>query len=473
MTNGAAESLTDQRGLGGIIALDGFDYQTWDLICRIPVWLANPVFESAIYEGLEDFEVRFFAPHAPKGSVLERYQAKQSVLTPAETKVVFGSFKSFDQNNPSIARLQCLVMPGLPPSLSWMTRHIDRVRNARPFYAPFASLLATSDEALRTRLEDEFPDGLGSFVAENVDLSLRSYINREQAFLAFQTALDAAFPSLEASSRSARVAFDALESLVRRSVGTAMGGGQLQRAMEQALGCPLGLPLSLPLLVRSDRSESDETKLEIDASVFSGGDYPYPEPPVWTSQLIAPLAATAGWLAKKNQFGIALSGNYRLSTATVLGWSFRSASGFDLEIPTKDGSWSTDDRPGTSDPTPQWIIQQATILHIDRLVVSIGVLRDPAPTLTGRLGIPEQAILSLHLANPLTSAKEAQASVTYIKRSIDLAIARLSPKEIDLFFVGPAALAVALGHRWNALPPTQLHEFSSRKGTYLPSALLS
>jgi CBASS immunity sensor of nucleotide second messenger signals len=43
---------------------------------------------------------------------------------------------------------------------------------------------------------------------------------------------------------------------------------------------------------------------------------------------------------------------------------------------------------------------------------------------------------------------------------------------IDLFFAGPAALAIALGHRWNALPPTQLYEFLPSERRYVKTALL-
>lgn len=49
-------TLTDSAGRGGINAQDGFDYQTWDAIARIPGWLKQQHFDGVLFEGLEDFE---------------------------------------------------------------------------------------------------------------------------------------------------------------------------------------------------------------------------------------------------------------------------------------------------------------------------------------------------------------------------------------------------------------------------------
>lgn len=54
------------------------------------------------------------------------------------------------------------------------------------------------------------------------------------------------------------------------------------------------------------------------------------------------------------------------------------------------------------------------------------------------------------------------------KRIVDSTVARLCPRGIQLYFAGPAALAVALGYRWNAMAPTQLHEFIIPERSYAP-----
>jgi hypothetical protein len=267
-------------------------------------------------------------------------------------------------------------------------------------------------------------------------------------------------------------AFEALSALAARSVGTPISRRELLRTIEGGLGQPLPLPARFPLHIRSDRNETDETALEIDASMFSGGAAPFPVPERWAEDLVAPLDRTARWLRASAVSPVALGGSYRLSTAMTLGWALRAASGFELEIPTRDGPWLTDDRPRSEDPAPPWRITEPATLQGDDLVVSIGVLRDPSADLPGTAGVAADRVLSAYLPEPLVSGRAAQASASAVKRTVDGVAARLKPNGIKLFMAGPAAFAVALGHRWNAMPPTQLHEFMISERRYVATARL-
>jgi hypothetical protein len=168
-----------------------------------------------------------------------------------------------------------------------------------------------------------------------------------------------------------------------------------------------------------------------------------------------------------------LSGSYRLTTAFLLGWAFRSAIGFEIDIPTKGGSWATDLHPPAGGSASAWSIQKPGALLGDRLVVGIGVLRDPAPDIRKFLSLSDDQVLLLAtLPRALTDGTDAQASIQIVKGAIAQAAARLQPTAIDLYYVGPAAFAVALGHRWNGLPSTQLYEFLPSEGKYVPTAFL-
>lgn len=466
-----APALTDARGMGGVIAQDGFDYQLWDGLARLPAWLANPAFEQMIFEGLEDLEARFFAPHAPRERLLERFQAKAGALAPADVRAVLQTFSEFETAFPNAARVQTLVTPRLPPTVSWLARDPDRVRKARPFYAPFADVMAASDAELRNQLTETYGDPLGVFVAESVEVSERNLPDRDAAVMLFGVELDRTYPSLEAQSRRVAEAFEALSALARRSIGAPLGRAILRQTIEDALGRPLPLPQSFPLYIRSDRNEANERSLEIDASAFSGRDGAFPSQVEWAEHLLAPLDRTARWLRRQTVSRIALSGSYRLTAAMVLGWAFRAAIGFELEIPTRDGVWPTDDRP-SPDMRQPWRVSEPMALHGDQLIVSVGILRDPAADLEQTAGIPAQSALALYLEEPIPSAKSAQAAASTIKRTVDSAVARLHPRGIQLYFAGPAALALALGHRWNAMAPTQLHEFNISERSYVPTALI-
>ncbi len=266
-------------------------------------------------------------------------------------------------------------------------------------------------------------------------------------------------------------AFDSVCTYVRDNKGKPLERAQLLRLLESALSLTLVRSGLFPIHLRSDRNGSDESALEIDAAAFSCSDGISPAAEVWNRQLVDPLLATARWLSgNAGPRRIGLRGSYRLSTGLALGWAFRAATGFELEIPTRSGPWPTDDHPDRSSEVALEVRHADAVDGTD-LVVSVGVLRRPAETLT-RAGLDVSKILDLFIKEPITSPKHAQWAVAQVKAAISANVERLRPQRVRLYLAGPAALAVALGHRWNAMPPTQLHEFRS-EGVYAPTALLA
>ncbi len=334
-------ALSDAKSLGGIIAQDGFDYQLWDGLARLPAWLANPSFEEMIFEGLEDLEARFFAPQAPRQRLLERYQAKSGNLSPKDVREVFESFKTFEAAYPKLARMHTLVTPRLPTSLSWLARDPARVRKARPFYAPFTDITKASDDQLCDDLYKQFGNDLGKFIADSVEISERVLPDYDHGLQAFTLALSQNFPRIDSSHKHIKVAFDDLNGLCRKSLGVPLKRDKLVALIEGALEQSL-LQCPVPRIhLRSDRAEVDETALEIDASAFSGGPLPFPPTAQWQSELIAPMDHAARWLKSRNIARAVIGGSYRLTTGLALGKALRAASGFELDIETRSGVWST------------------------------------------------------------------------------------------------------------------------------------
>jgi hypothetical protein len=85
-------------------------------------------------------------------------------------------------------------------------------------------------------------------------------------------------------------------------------------------------------------------------------------------------------------------------------------------------------------------------------------------------GIGSEKVLEAFRSTAFTDAKPAQAGVALVKAAVTEASTRLRAKRIDLYYAGPAVFAVALGHRWNAMPPTNLFEFDPVSRTYLRTA---
>lgn len=467
-------TLTDAKGMGGIIAQDGFDYQMWDALVLLPSWLRNPTFEGFAIEVLEDVEARFFTPYAPHRHLLDRFQAKSAVLDRAGITEVVEAFRRFEATHPGVARVQTLVTPALPAKLTWLSRDPGRVRRARPFYGPFSDIRAASDEQLRSDLVAEFGAELGNFFADYVEISLWPMPGRSPAEAAFSATLQQEFPDLEVPVRTLSAVYSALIDLTNQARGSMLTRSRLLDTIRDVAGADL-VPNRhvLRVHVRSDRNGQAADALEIDASEFSGGPSGYPPPERWNVALLEPLDATATWARRCEFARIALSGSYRLSTAFALGSAFRSAAGFEIDIQTKTGDWSTDTHPRPSDPVLPWAVTQPHTLLAERLLVGVGILRDPVPSILRTWNLSNnEALLTATLPQALVDGTEAQSSVQTVKAAIAEAVTRLRPAQIDLCYVGPAAFAVALGHRWNAMPPTQLHEFISTDQCYVPTVLL-
>jgi hypothetical protein len=462
-------TLTDAVGMGGVIAQEGFDYQVWTGLVRLPAWLTNPGFEALIFEGLEDIEARFFAPHAPEHHLLERLQAKSGDLSQKDISEVFERFRVFESKHPRVTRIHTLVTPQLRPTLKWVARDAARVRRARPFYAPFVGIRAASDGKLAEEFIKEFGDELGRFVAEEVEVTEQPMPSREAALHAFSAALAASFSTTDLGQRQVKAAFDALEALARRSSGVPLVRKELLDRLESETSSTLLVERAFPVHVRSDRNGDNEAALEIDASAFSGGPAGFPPAERWRAELVATLDTTADWLRRRGVSRVALSGSYRLTTAFLLGHAFRSASGFELEIPTREGAWATDDR--ATEDANDWSIIQPPEIDGETLVVSVGVIRRPSDDLKAG-GVRTERVLDVFKSSALTDAKLAQAGAARVKAAVTEASSRLRARRIHLYYAGPAAFAVALGHRWNAMLPTNLFEFDSTNQIYVPTASL-
>jgi hypothetical protein len=474
MTKKQDPTLTDAKGMGGLHAQAGFEYQVWDAMTRLPAWLRYPGFEGLANEALEDIEARFFVPHAPSGHLLDRFQAKSGQPTKGEIQEVFKDFQRFDTSYPERSRVQTLVTPLLPKNLMWLARNTERIRRARPFYAPFADIQAANDDKLRTDLQKEFGDDLGGFVSKSVAVSLKSLPDQFTAGVAFATALHDAFPDLNIGHRATLDAHHALCDLCASNRGSLISRSQILALLREKLQADLIPDGILPLNILSDSNASRNDAIEIDARPFAGGDLAFPENEKWQDGLLSPLISTKTWARKHGVKRINLDGSFRLSTAFAIGWAFRSAAGFEIDIPTKIGLWSTDFHSPQAESSLSWKISQPRQLYGNRLLVGVGIVRDPSP---GVLNTFEDSnrnhLLTIYLPSALAAPTNVQPSIRIIKRVIDEMCLALRPTSIDLFYVGPAAFAVALGHRWNGMPKTQFYEYVASEQKYTATVNLS
>jgi hypothetical protein len=458
--------LTSQAGAGGIVALDGFDYQFHYGVVRIADWLADPTFEGVMFEALEDVEARFFAPQAQARHLLVRIQAKSGELDRAKILAVLDNFVDFEDHYSNIAKRFELVTPQFPPKMAWIARDLERVRFAGPFYAPFRDVADASNAELRAQLISELGEARGGLLFERGDVVFLPVINANGVYGMFVDALAKTYPDV--SPR--RAAFDDLVALARCSTKTFLTRAQILATLEAGLKTSLP-PLAPVLHLIGDRpGVVSPPAVRIDAA-FLSGDGRFSPSAVWAADLVEPFRALKAWWQGRGHRRLAIEGSYRLTTAFAVGAIFNAGSGLDLDIETREGVWRTDDHASRDTAAPTWATKSASATANGVLTVAVGVLRDPLETLLANGG-GVSTIAHAFIDEAVTSGQQMQAVVASLKRFIANEVTRLGASRIDLYFLGPAPLAMALGHRWNAVVPVQLHEFDTQTGTYMPTARL-
>jgi hypothetical protein len=464
MSEAPVPTLTDRKGMGGVIAYDGFGYQEWLAAAKVPGWLANPAFEAVALEVLEDFEATFFEPDAPTANLhrLERFQAKSATLKRGEVVSVLTGFKAFAEQYPDAARAQTLITPDLPTDLKWVVRHGFRVANARPFYHHYPAVMADSDVAFEADLLKEFGASLGPHLVRDIAIELAPH-DEERARSVFAHGLTECL-GLDWPTSAVRRAFGNVCALLRDKRGGKVSRSDLVGALSDGTQ-GLAMPATLPLAFVRSQGAAPPGHLALDGEDggrLTGAVVGY------ATGLQQTLERTAAWAGMQGYRRVSVDALMRLSTAFGLGVAFRPATRFDLDVMTPGGVWPTDAHPAGSNAA-DWTITTPKGETGGRLAVVVGIIRDPIDDVWRLLG-EGAPVLHMVLPRAVHSAEDVQASVRAIKDAVSAAAARLMPDGIDLFYLGPAVLAMALGHRWNALPPSCFFEHDRARG-YIPTVV--
>jgi hypothetical protein len=117
-------SLVSPHAMGGIVAGDGFDFQTRYAACHLPIWLLDGL-HQLLFEGTGDIDVRFVNQDV---STRIHIQVKDNEVSLGEFKKVIkhfhdvnsslpsGTYKKFTLACPSIAAKIRPIETGARPS---------------------------------------------------------------------------------------------------------------------------------------------------------------------------------------------------------------------------------------------------------------------------------------------------------------------------------------------------------------------
>ena len=475
--DGMTLSLLQPESRGGDIAEGGFSFQEQIVLSRIPLWLSQDGFTAMTRESIGDAEAKFFVPG--HGFVVELVEAKDHPLTPSDFWSEVKRFQEVDAGSPGTYSWFIIASAGLSRSLRPLVNGLRRVRDAYGFYEDGAAVKDSSFGdyvQIVRRLDHDEQDA--RFLFEKVLIEAELSAARSHGEALFRQSLITHLREYQdLSSRTLGTIYANLGTFVRGRRNQPVFRRELEAKLREEID-PGQLPPLRPISIYTSTRDEGDLKtpdLRFNWATFFGGETrAFPPPERWNRQLFGDLQETRDWIIRHRATRrIRLKGNRRLSASLAVGSVFSAVAGFTIEVDYRGETWSTAAHPIPTTP-PYPLVLKAAGDRGEHLVVSVGILKDIAPEVESNLephGLADMPRLHMMGKGAIRSPEHANVVVRAIKDSISKALAHAGSEQIDLFFAGPAFLALFLGHRLNATAPVQCYEWVAT-GHYVPTCRL-
>lgn len=475
-------SLLGRRERGGDIAEGGFFYQDNVVLSYIPRWLAQDPFTEMTRESISDAEAKFFVPG--RGYRREAVQVKNYTPKPAQFWSEIEEFQRLDARSPGTYGWFTLVLEGLPAALRPLASALRRVRGPYGFYEGTAIAETSYRDYESVMLRAGRDEEQAKFLFERVLIETGLSTNESHWRGVFQNELVSNLPEFaDFGARKLNEVYEGLLSLIRERRNEPIGRRELERKLLEPIE-PKQRPAERPVRLHTSGGPGDGMPagaVRLDwAEFFADSSRSYPSPAAWNERLVVELEDVREWMCEHGQRRhIELSGRRRLSASVAIGAVFPAVGGFSVDVLYRGEFWSTDSH--ANPQTPRYEVRKDKLTDLfpgERLVVGVGIGRNLAQSVVPEV---EAAVPGLGLAGKprlyllgdvaVVSAEQANALVGSIKSILLDALRQTGATVIDLFFAGPAPVALFLGHRLNARVEVQCYEHPSTS-VYVPTCRL-
>lgn len=465
-------SLLDAEATGGETAAGGFTFQDGIAVSYVPVWLACDGFEALLCEGLGDIEASFYVPKS--GQVKELIEVKDHQVTPAEFWAEIDRFQTL--LNGATYRQFELVAHSFSPALQPLKNAVQRVRHPGQFYE--------SDSAVSIKSYADYEKAVLAYGRSAQDARFlfdRVLMSDEQGVAAsagqalFLDRISAQPSFNKVGGQDLRRAFSDLQELIRGRANQPISRKELEATLWGAIDAATRPPaLHATIFTGSDENVAGKS-LFLDWTDFSGGTgRAYPSADRWNGELVFQARKVANWiLTNRSNRQVHLEGQRRLTASIVLGATFSAVRGFRLSANIRGETWDISLNPPAEAEAYEW---EASVESRkgDDLVVDISIVRDSRVSVTDALpalGLEGSPRLSLFGVAAIETEVQLATLVRDLKNRISEHAQETESKTIHLFLLGPAQLAISLGHRLNALGAIQCYEYTGK--CYTPTARIS
>lgn len=474
-----APSLLERQSRGGDIGEGGINFQAEVVLSMIPKWLKMEGFTSMVRESMGDAEAKFFVPG--HGFKKEFVEAKDHQITPTEFWEEIERFKQMESGTSGEYQWFTITSAGLSQGLHPLVNSLRRIKDSYEFYEDSQIFGNSYTDYLQVVRGLGKTDDDGDFLFRKVLIDGNLSLARDSGRALFKHSLNENLPyHRDLPDRILDDIYSEVSTFVRERRNQTTSRNEIEASLRARIPAqfqPSVSPIRVHTAINNIETNADSTALRFEwADFFGGENRNYPSPEVWNERLVGELLKTKNWiLEKRTTRRIYLTGNRRLSTSLAIGSIFSAVAGFSIDMQQRAEQIFATDAHATSE-TPDYEIQSQLLGSEkgERLVVSIGILRDVVPEVDEYLqkqGLDDLPKLHIKGDAPVVSPEQANLVTRKIKNLISENLVRSGAKQIDLFIASPAFLALFLGHRLNATAPVQCYERIA-SSQYVPTCLL-
>ena len=473
----SSASLLSPAAMGGIIAGEGFDFQTRYAACHLPIWLLDGL-HQLLFEGTGDIDVRFLKDGL---STRVHIQVKDHEVTLSDFKTVIAHFQAVDKAlPPGTYKTFTLACPSLAAKVRPIETGLARLRGARSFYDDVPDALTPTKQEIDDRLQKI---GLASFVdfihdKVFIDIGYGDLCHDDRAIELFVARL-LNHPEYAGKVRAmVQPAFAEITKAIASSKGVTLERTAIDGILRAAVLTTLVPEVAITLWVQNWTQETFDPPADyiLDWSAYFDRTARHvPTEAVWNTELLPQfIALKKKILSEKKERLIRFRGKCALSTGVALGAAFPAVGGWIFEIPQppmKD-PWRSD-----APPTSPYQLNVDTIdgdLTGADVVLGLNIRGDgrgdimryiestgQPPRLFVFIAPPSQG------AQSIGGAGEARAFAAGVREHLGKLLKVHQLRKTRLFFYGPFALSVLLGQQLTSIGEIQLFEYQDPG--YIPS----
>lgn len=476
----SSASLLSPAAMGGIIAGEGFDFQTRYAACHLPIWLLDGL-HQLLFEGTGDIDVRFVKDGI---SARVHIQVKDHEVSLSDFRKVIAHFRAVDQGLPAgTYKRFTLACPSLAPKVRPIETGLSRLRGASAFYDDVPGALVPTRQEIDERLRKS---GLGDFVdfihdKVFIEIGYGDLCHDDRAIELFVARL-LNHPEYAGKVRAmVQPAFAEITKAIASSRGMTLERTAIDGILRAAVLTTLVPETAITLWVQNWTQETFDPPADyiLDWSAyFDRATRHVPSEAVWNTELLPQfMTLKKKILAEKKERLIRFRGKCALSTGIAMGAAFPAVGGWTFEIPQppmKD-PWRSD-VPATSpyqldletidgDLTGEDVVLGLNIRgdgrgDIMRYIETTG----QSPRLFAFIAPPSQG------AQSIGGARDARAFAAGVRERLGRLLKAQQLRKTRLFFYGPFALSVLLGQQLTSVGEIQLFEYQDPG--YMPSCTL-